>query len=455
MATRVRSVSVSVVNAVSTELKETKVASLEVWHWGRKHDWKSTIKTVFKRKYWGTILSPDQQHGWEELALIPPLTQCIRPGWWFALALTTALSALLSSYHHQIIAAISPYKVAIKNANWSWIPVIIILVIISFPPLFGHELVILAVGIIWGLGRGFAIACAGTFLGELACFYAFRYWFTNRAQKIEAKHLAYSCLAKMMREGGVGIIILVRFSAVPGHVTTAIQSTVGMSVWIYAIAATFSLPKQFALVYLGVVFGNTGQTMEEWKLKHPAGTTPLSDFYSGQGSQKQRHRISLIVFAATTLATLIAGWIVWMRIRRIRPFVIAEMEARRQTAARDLEEITTKEELVELDAETAAQAPEMSDRVVPWLTSERGVLSRPALSSNGSGSQIRLLPWVGRDRSSTMSTDPYSLNSPSLPHLPLPDDVDYFSLEDTSGARPRSDSAHRPRSGSMLRRLSM
>ena len=70
--------------------------------------------------------------------------------------------------------------------------------------------------------------------------------------RIETKHVAYSCLAKMMREGGLGIIILgdlrrsevlcllltlgllaVRFSAVPGHVTTAIQSTVGLSVWIY------------------------------------------------------------------------------------------------------------------------------------------------------------------------------------------------------------------------------
>lgn len=47
-------------------------------------------------------------------------------------------------------------------------------------------------------------------------------------------------------------IILVRFSAVPGHVTTAIQSTIGMSVWIYSVAAIVSLPKQFALVYLGV-----------------------------------------------------------------------------------------------------------------------------------------------------------------------------------------------------------
>jgi hypothetical protein len=40
-------------------------------------------------------------------------------------------------------------------------------------------------------------------------------------------------------------IIVVRFSAVPGHVVTAIQSTVGMSIWIYSIAMSvpaFSCP---------------------------------------------------------------------------------------------------------------------------------------------------------------------------------------------------------------------
>lgn len=35
-------------------------------------------------------------------------------GWWFALALTTALSAVFSSYHQEIIAAISPYKDSIR-----------------------------------------------------------------------------------------------------------------------------------------------------------------------------------------------------------------------------------------------------------------------------------------------------------------------------------------------------
>ena len=65
-----------------------------------------------------------------------------------------------------------------------WLIPIAILFIISFPPvrdpnhdhllcthssmqLFGHEIVAILVGVIWGLGVGFAIVAAGTFLGEI------------------------------------------------------------------------------------------------------------------------------------------------------------------------------------------------------------------------------------------------------------------------------------------------
>jgi hypothetical protein len=41
-----------------------------------------------------------------------------------------------------------------------------ILIAISFPPLFGHEIIALLCGVVYGLWIGFAIVAAGTFLGE-------------------------------------------------------------------------------------------------------------------------------------------------------------------------------------------------------------------------------------------------------------------------------------------------
>lgn len=201
----------------------------------------------------------------------------------------------------------------------------------------------LQVGLVYGLWIGFAIACAGTFLGEMACYILFRvssarsnrearradllsipiapatpctpYPFrvtylpplavllhgesskvshalgglyrrapraNLRSHRVEEKSVFYACLARLMREGGLWIITVVRFSALPGefwrsstptsltssrsletgHVVTAIQSTVGMSIWIYSIAVAISLPKQLAVVYLGVMFGETAQVSD-------------------------------------------------------------------------------------------------------------------------------------------------------------------------------------------------
>lgn len=72
-----------------------------------------------------------------------------------------------------------------------------------------------------------------------------------------------------------------------------------------------------------VVFGQTAGTIEEWQVDHP--TSDIADYYSGDSTLAQRHRISLIVFAVTTVATLFAGYIVWMRVRKIRPAVVQEV----------------------------------------------------------------------------------------------------------------------------------
>lgn len=213
------------------------------------------------------------------------------------------------------------------------------------------------------------------------------------------------------------------------------------------IAAAFSLPKQFALVYIGVVYGHTSMPLDEWRRTHDG--QPLSVYYSGSDSTSKRKRISFCVFAATTLATLIAGWVVWMRIRRIRPLVVAEMEAKRLERARDLEEIEeAKEELVSRPLFSFGKriliichfssSQEQVEVVLPpnpshWSVHARATFLAPMSPGSESmyGSQVGLLA-PGRNRSGTTSTAMSSLNSPSLPQLPFGksgDLVDYFSLE--------------------------
>lgn len=71
------------------------------------------------------------------------------------------------------------------------------------------------VGVVWGIWKGFLIVAAGTLLGEVANWFVFKYWCTGRAKDYESKHLAYACLARVVREGGfwvryTRIVVMIR-----------------------------------------------------------------------------------------------------------------------------------------------------------------------------------------------------------------------------------------------------
>ncbi|KAM0789238.1 hypothetical protein ACM66B_000081 [Microbotryomycetes sp. NB124-2] len=268
--------------AIGNEWREARDASKELGSFARHHDWKKSIKNSFRRKYWV---------------------------YWILAVILTAALILLAIYQDPIVRWFEPRKQDIIDTPASWTIPIAVLVILSFPPLGGHEVVILVVGLIWGLWIGFAIVSAGTFLGEMACYIMFKYFFSAKAAKIEQKSIFYACVARMMREGGLWILVVVRFSAIPGHVVTAMQSTIGVGILKYALAVVITLPKQLAIVYLGVMFGETDATED-------------------QATVDKQRKISLSVLFLTALMTVLALYIVYMRARALYPQILLEQKAR-------------------------------------------------------------------------------------------------------------------------------
>ncbi|KAJ7124240.1 hypothetical protein C8R44DRAFT_619845, partial [Mycena epipterygia] len=128
---------------------------------------------------------------------------------------------------------------------------IAILIILSFPPLFGAEIIATLVGVTWKLPGAFAIVAAGTLLGEIANFFTFKYGCSARGKKFEEKNLSYGLLSYVVSRGGFLVVLVVRYSAIPPHFATTVFSTVGISFWVFLAAAILSLPKQLATVYLG------------------------------------------------------------------------------------------------------------------------------------------------------------------------------------------------------------
>jgi len=118
------------------------------------------------------------------------------------------------------IQYLRPFSEHVRDLPAGWLIPIAILVIISFPPLFGHEIVALLCGVVYGLWIGFGIVAAGTFIGErrwntmiyllqhvadhgtVGTWFAFQYLLRRKAEKLERTNLNYGALARLTRDGG-------------------------------------------------------------------------------------------------------------------------------------------------------------------------------------------------------------------------------------------------------------
>ncbi|RPD55034.1 hypothetical protein L227DRAFT_332941 [Lentinus tigrinus ALCF2SS1-6] len=214
----------------------------------------------------------------------------------------------------QILDALSPAARWLRETPGAWLIPIAIMVVMSFPPLFGHEFVALFCGDVWGLWIGFAIVAAGTIVGELATFFTFRYCCRGRNEKSEKSSLQYALLAEVIRQGGLKLTIMVRYSAIPAHMMTAIFASVGMTLRTFLIAAFVALPKQFASVYFGVA-ENSGAPTDENGTKSPSKTTKI---------------IKIMVLTANVVITLITMRYVNSKIDGVKQQVIYARRKARQ-----------------------------------------------------------------------------------------------------------------------------
>ncbi|KAI0788371.1 hypothetical protein C8Q74DRAFT_1257601, partial [Fomes fomentarius] len=235
----------------------------------------------------------------------------------FTLVVTLVLIGLLITFvvmQNKIVEAMSPASTWLRETPGAWLIPIGIMIILSFPPLIGHELVAILCGDVWGVWIGFGIVAAGTFVGEIITYYTFRYCCKGRAEKMEEKNLRYALLSAVIREGGLKMAIIVRYSAIPAHLTTAIFATAGMPFMTFFIAAFVALPKQFAGVYLGVA-EHSGAPKDENGDKKVTKTTTI---------------IKIVVLTVTILMTIIAMRYVDNKIDNVKNRVIYARRKARQ-----------------------------------------------------------------------------------------------------------------------------
>lgn len=231
------------------------------------------------------------------------------------------LPLLDSSSHIDILPQkLRPFSEKVRDLPAGWLIPIAILVIISFPPLFGHEIIALLCGVVYGLWIGFAIVAAGTFIGEsktplstsnldmmlkialtVGTWFAFKHLFRRKAIKLERTNLNYGAMARLTRDGGFFIVLVIRLSAIPAHFSTAVFSTCDVKFWYFVVATLLSLPKQIFLVYLGVLLVQDSNDSA----------------------------IKTIMFGAVFVITVAMGVWIWIKMAKIKKVLLDEQEARR------------------------------------------------------------------------------------------------------------------------------
>lgn len=110
----------------------------------------------------------------------------------------------------------------------------------------------------------------------------------NSNIRYEKRNKLYASLTQLIREKSFTFVLILRFSAIPGHIVTAVSASAGANLLSYSAAAFLTLPKQLILVYLGTSFGT---------------------------HSKKDTIISWLATAATFIGTLIAAGYIYYQMR--------------------------------------------------------------------------------------------------------------------------------------------
>lgn len=96
-------------------------------------------------------------------------------------------------------------------------------------------------------------------------------------------------------------MLVIRFSIIPSHFSTAVFSTCNVKFWHFVVATFLTLPKQIVIVYVGVLLAQ---------------------------QQEKNSTVNNIVLAITFLTTVVAGVYVYRKMRITKKILLEEQAAR-------------------------------------------------------------------------------------------------------------------------------
>ncbi len=113
------------------------------------------------------------------------------------------------------------------NLNGAFLIPSILMVFVSFPPLFGHEAIAILTGFVYGKLLGFLIVVLSSLLGETLLFLSFRYFLRRRIADFRERHRNnYGVFVQVVEQGGFPMLMAIRLSAIPSHFSTPLFASI-------------------------------------------------------------------------------------------------------------------------------------------------------------------------------------------------------------------------------------
>ncbi|CAN9153512.1 unnamed protein product [Alternaria alternata] len=246
-----------------------------------------------------------QKFDWKRFFLAPKYIP-----WHILFIVIGILTVIITIKHDAVVEKLRPWSEKVRDLPAGWLIPIAILIVISFPPLF-----------------------VGT-------WYAFKYAFRSKALKLERTNLNYGAMARLTRDGGFFIVLIIRLSAIPAHFSTAVFSTCDVKFWHFVVATFLSLPKQIFLVYLGVLL------LQE----------------------SNDDVIKTVMFGAIFIITIAMGVWIYMKMRTVKKTLLEEQELRRVKKAEAVELVPNVERAFDT---------RYDEEPVAWSTMQPTQVSRP------------------------------------------------------------------------------
>lgn len=191
------------------------------------------------------------------------------------------LVVLLSAiFHTRIINWAKPLAEKYTRRPGGFLVPSILLMLVSIPPLFGHELISFLTGFVYG-NSGFIIVVISTTIGESLLFLSFRHLFTSKIAAFREQYKDYDIFVRVIEEGGQYMILAIRCSAIPSHFSTPLFASIEAieyKTWlICCLVSSFSL---YPPVYFGwLLKRGESSSITPWLLTFGFGITLLVGLY--------------------------------------------------------------------------------------------------------------------------------------------------------------------------------